>query len=40
MRVLFERRLPLDPAAFADPSNPLRAQVKAAQQAAAEPAAG
>jgi 3-phenylpropionate/trans-cinnamate dioxygenase ferredoxin reductase subunit len=40
MRVLFERRLPLDPAAFADPSNPLRAQVKAAQKAAAEPAAG
>ena len=35
MRVLFERGIALDPAAFADPSQPLPGQVKAAQARAA-----
>ncbi len=33
LRILFERGIALDPAAFADPSLPLRGQVKAAQAA-------
>jgi 3-phenylpropionate/trans-cinnamate dioxygenase ferredoxin reductase subunit len=36
MRMLFERGLALDIAAFADPANPLRAQVKAASRQAAD----